>query len=50
MARLRAYERAGVEEVIIQPIPPRLGMQAFAREIMPAFTGSADRLAQPTRR
>ena len=35
--RVRAYERAGVEHLIIQPIPPLDGMRFFAKEIMPAF-------------
>ena len=36
--RIYAYERAGVEDLIIQPIPPLEGMRAFARDVMPAFT------------
>ncbi|HSO06297.1 MAG TPA: LLM class flavin-dependent oxidoreductase [Pelomicrobium sp.] len=39
--RIRAWERAGVEHLIIQPIPPLQGMRAFAREVMPAFAGQA---------
>lgn len=35
--RVRRYEAAGVEHLIIQPIPPLEGMQYFAREVMPAF-------------
>jgi len=35
--RIQAYEEAGVEDVIIQPIPPLEGMRNFAREVMPAF-------------
>ena len=36
--RIRAYKEAGVEDVIIQPIPPLAGMRAFARYVMPAFS------------
>jgi FMNH2-dependent dimethyl sulfone monooxygenase len=35
--RIRRYEAAGVEHLVIQPIPPLEGMRHFAREIMPAF-------------
>lgn len=35
--RIRAYEKAGVEHLIIQPIPPLEGTRFFAKEIMPAF-------------
>jgi FMNH2-dependent dimethyl sulfone monooxygenase len=37
--RIRHWEAAGVTHLIIQPIPPRDGMQFFAREIMPALSG-----------
>lgn len=40
IARIQALEAAGVEEVIIQPIPPVDGMRAFARDVMLAFTSS----------
>lgn len=39
--RIRAYELAGVEHLVIQPIPPLDGMRHFAREIMPAFRDGA---------
>ena len=35
--RIRSYEAAGVEHLVIQPIPPLEGMRCFAREVMPAF-------------
>lgn len=35
--RIHAYAEAGVEELIIQPIPPRDGMRAFAEEVMGEF-------------
>ncbi len=35
--RIRAWAKAGVEHLVIQPIPPLQGMRFFAREIMPAF-------------
>lgn len=35
--RVHAYEEAGVEELVIQPIPPLQGMRAFADEVMSAF-------------
>lgn len=35
--RIHAYAEAGVEELIIQPIPPREGMRAFAKEVMDDF-------------
>lgn len=35
--RVHAYAEAGVEDLIIQPIPPREGMRAFAKEVMEAF-------------
>ena len=35
--RIRRYEAAGVEHLVIQPIPPLEGMRHFAHEIMPAF-------------
>jgi dimethylsulfone monooxygenase len=38
--RLRQYEEAGVQDVIIQPIPPLEGMRAFARDVMPALVGN----------
>lgn len=37
--RIAAYAAAGVEEVIIQPIPPLRGMYAVAEQIMPAVAG-----------
>lgn len=37
VARIRAWEAAGVSHLIIQPIPPLDGMRFFAREIMPAL-------------
>lgn len=36
--RISAYEDAGVQDLIIQPIPPLEGMRSFAREVLPAFT------------
>jgi FMNH2-dependent dimethyl sulfone monooxygenase len=35
--RVRAWEKAGVTHLIIQPIPPLEGMRFFAKEIMPAL-------------
>lgn len=35
--RIRAWGEAGIEHLVIQPIPPLEGMRFFAREIMPAF-------------
>jgi len=34
--RIRAWQKAGVTHLIIQPIPPFEGMRYFAHEIMPA--------------
>jgi FMNH2-dependent dimethyl sulfone monooxygenase len=35
--RVRAWERAGIEHLVIQPIPPLQGMRAFAKDVMPAL-------------
>jgi FMNH2-dependent dimethyl sulfone monooxygenase len=35
--RIRRWQEAGVDHVIIQPIPPLEGMRFFAREIMPTL-------------
>jgi len=35
--RIRAWQKAGVTHLIIQPIPPLEGMRFFAKEIMPAL-------------
>lgn len=35
--RMRAWQAAGIEHLVIQPIPPLQGMRFFAREIMPAL-------------
>jgi FMNH2-dependent dimethyl sulfone monooxygenase len=35
--RIRAWERAGVVHLVIQPIPPLDGMRFFGREILPAL-------------
>lgn len=35
--RIHAYEQAGVEGLIIQPIPPLQGMRAFVDEVMSVF-------------
>ncbi len=35
--RIKAWEAAGVEYLVIQPIPPLEGMRYFAQKIMPAF-------------
>lgn len=40
IARVRAWQAAGVSHLVIQPIPPRDGMRFFAREIMPAIRGA----------
>lgn len=37
--RISQYEKAGVREIIIQPIPPLKGMRTFANEIMSMFSG-----------
>jgi len=37
--RIRAWEAAGIEHLIIQPIPPLEGMRYFATEIMPLLRG-----------
>lgn len=34
--RVRAWRAAGVEHLVVQPIPPLEGMRFFAKEIMPA--------------
>jgi FMNH2-dependent dimethyl sulfone monooxygenase len=34
--RVRRYASAGVEHLILQPIPPLEGMRRFAAEILPA--------------
>ena len=44
--RVREWGRAGIDHLVIQPIPPLEGMRFFGREILPAFrdgsgTGSA---------
>jgi len=38
--RVRAWEAAGIEHLVIQPIPPLEGMRFFAREIMPALNAA----------
>ena len=37
--RVRAWERAGVSHLVIQPIPPLEGMRFFGREILPHLRG-----------
>lgn len=37
VARVREYEAAGIEHLVIQPIPPLEGMRFFAEKIMPSF-------------
>ncbi len=41
--RIRAWERAGITHLVIQPIPPLDGMRFFGREILPAFRDAARR-------
>jgi FMNH2-dependent dimethyl sulfone monooxygenase len=35
--RVRAWQQAGIEHLVIQPIPPLQGMRAFAKDVMPVF-------------
>jgi dimethylsulfone monooxygenase len=39
--KVEAYREAGVDHLIIQPMPPRERMELFATEIMPAFRKGA---------
>lgn len=41
VGRVRAWQAAGIEHLVIQPIPPLEGMRFFGREILPALRAPA---------